>query len=335
MWKTSGCLTGKSKGTKKNKFTWAPAAIQEVVGQTQAPAAALQGQSPSLGPASASAPAGTIQYVDTAEKLEAAVAYIMATIQAGEEDTPAQTADAEFEPEPEPEPDDDSAIGTEKSVVAVGVKAGSEGLSLLQVGTTDAVFLFDCVALASQQYITAAYITTAIVFPLLANDEVIKVAFDMHQIAYLLAQNELTADAEFAGSFDIQLAIELLTSDPNHTFTECISQLHSAAETQQATGPGAYGRSTKSFDVRPLPPAARERAAKEMRDLLGIVPQLVEAVDPNVDAIIAASDLRAEAGAGSMSGSRQIAFDVPTPATNMSQNPLINSPLVLGLFVRS
>jgi len=319
IWKASGCLTG--KGGKKNKYVW----IQEVIQRTLVAARAAQAQTtstcglkaatsssfwkaatPAISGGSPSATAA-IQYIDSASKLEAAVQAIQDTVRfletsGGQPQTAGAGAGCEAA---EPRclfPEADSADHAQ-AVVAIGTKSGAGDLSLVQLATAETVYLFDCFSL------TKKAISTALA-PLCADPKVVKVAFDIHQTAFVLGI------AAIVGTADIQLAIELLTSDPARSFSECISQLQPASSAvrmppqMQQQQQQRASTADAGYDVRPLPATAKQRAAKDTRDLLGVWPRLLEALEPNMmAAVMEASDLRAALGATSLAGSRRIVFD--------------------------
>jgi stage III sporulation protein SpoIIIAA len=230
--------------------------------------------------------------VDTTDKLEAAVSAIL------------QFSSDEAEPDSHDTPTRSDA----DSAVAIGIKCGVNGLSVVLFATSENVFLFDCAALTVE-------IVVGALAGIYESNGMTKVAYDMHHIA----QSLVTTSLEFKGTFDIQLAIELLTGDPSSSFSECIAQLnpdYPAANLVHNQNPDANLaqrannrlKADASYDIRPLSPAAKERAAKEMRVLLGVYARLLEAEEASLDTIKTASDLRAEVGAKS-TGSRHIVFD--------------------------
>jgi len=197
--------------------------------------------------------------------------------------------------EPEPESGAASPSNESQRVIAIGTKSGAEDLSLVQVATSESVYLFDCISL------TAEAVATALA-AVCGDPAVTKLAFDIHQTAYVLG-----GSIGFAGTIDIQLAIELLTSDPSRSLSDCIAQLQPERQTQ--TQHPQRAAADPSYDMRPLSVLARQRAASEMQDLLGVWPRLLEAVESDLSGVQEASDLRAVSGASSETGSRQIVFD--------------------------
>eukprot|EP01043_Picozoa_sp_COSAG02_P021072 COSAG02_NODE_1059_length_14871_cov_5.877208_4_plen_926_part_00 len=281
LWKSSSCLTG--KGTKKHKYVWNHMAVERAL--AAAPAAPMQSQASAS--SLASVPPG-VQYIDTVEQLEAAVMAIADYVSVNEV----------RQVEPEIETAVDPSLTESQRVIAIGTKSGAEGLSLVQLATFETVYLFDCITLTAE--------TVALKLAALCCDpRVTKFAFDIHQAAYVFGDN-----IEFHGTFDIQLAIELLTSDPRHSLYECIAQLKPEQQQQTQTHQlQRIGAADPSCDARPLPALTKERAANEMRDLLSVWPRVLEAVESDLSDVQHASDLRAGVGASSDTGSRQIVFD--------------------------
>ena len=300
LWKASACLVG--KGTKKHTFVWNQAAIEQVLGlapaaSTQPPASDHEASSNVASPIRQH----NFELVDTADKLVVATQAITDCIRAS-----ASSTVPVAEPEPEPvfwcsssgvsgvRNETDSPRPTERKVViAIGTKSGAEDVSLVQLATSELAYLFDCVSLTTEAVATA-------LAPLCGDPAVTKVAFDIHQAAHVLGS------IGFAGTVDVQLAIELLTGDPSHSQSECIAQLQPE---RQKTRQPQRATADPSFDARPLPATARARAANEVQELLGIWPRLLEAVGSDLAGVQKASDLRAMAGALSGTGSRRIIFD--------------------------
>jgi stage III sporulation protein SpoIIIAA len=269
LWRSSGCLS--SKGTQKNPFAWNLRNVRSVL-ESKTPQ--QSGAPPDVKPCGS-----PFQYVDKTDKLEAAVAAILQS-----------TSD-----KAEPDSHDTPARNDAESAVAIGIKSGVNGLSLVMFATSEDVFLFDCAALTVE-------IVVGALAGIYESNGVTKVAYDMHHIAHSLVPTSF----EFKGTFDIQLAIELLTGDPSSSFSECIAQLNPDANLAQRADNRL--KADASYDIRPLSPAAKERAAREMRALLGVYPRLLEAEEASLNTIKTASDLRAEVGAKS-TGARHIVFD--------------------------
>jgi stage III sporulation protein SpoIIIAA len=286
LWKSSGCLSG--KGTKKNKFVWNKDAVQRVLGAapvTQTVASQQYAQA-SIDDSLTSG----IEYVDTVDKLEAAVQVIMTSV-------PSNAMGVDYM-------DSQSTTGT-NPVVAIGTKSGAEkNLSLVQLAISESAgYLFDCTSVGADVVVSA-------LAPLCGDPAVTKLAFDIHRTGYALSGEHTTRVCRFAGAVDIQLAIELLTSDPSHSMATCVAQLQPERAAQRPSQPRQSGAGHPSYDVRPLPASARKRAVSEIHSLLGVWPRLLEAVGSDLPAVQEASDLRAASGASSTSGSRRIVFDV-------------------------
>lgn len=299
VWMGAGWAEQAGKGTKKNKYVW----NQAVIARTLAayPAATLaqgvdRGTAPTAASAASLMPVATaaavvrLAYIDTLDTLEVAAEALQSIVHAASvvgtgADTEAPAVDQDLRPP--------------QCVVAIGTKFGAEGLcQVVQLATASSVYLFDCASLAAEA-------VAAALGPLCACKAVVKVAHDIHQTAHVLHR----LGVSFAGVADVQLAVELLTGHPSRSFSECLMQLHAEGTVDHKLGPKRTGATDASFNARPLPDAAKQRAAKEVEDLLGVWPLLLDAVGPEAAALQDASDLRAAAGAASVTGSRQIVFD--------------------------
>ena len=264
--KRMGCISGTSKS-----LVWDLKIVQSIV-EMGAVAAPAEGQlKERKSEVSGDIP---VTFIDSAEALDLVVMKFP------------------FNPLAKPQPYEDF-------VVAVDCEGVPESLFLIQVGTCNATYVFDCVKLGGKKVCESLR-------PLLTGPHVTKLFHDLHNDAVAISM--VGGVFPLSYTLDTQLAIEALTGNLHIGFNNMLQQLG------QDRHPLKNNLKNKMddghiFAQRPLPPDVLEYAALDVSLLVKAKESLFAVLGPSRPSIERASDRRAKMAPAS-GGARQMCFDV-------------------------
>jgi stage III sporulation protein SpoIIIAA len=183
--------------------------------------------------------------------------------------------------------------------VAIDCEGVPENMFLIQVGTAQATYVFDCVKLGVSVVCEA-------LAGMLMDADLMKLFHDLHKDAFALS--EIGGVAPLRGTMDTQLAMEALTGDLFMGFNQMLEQLGQ----QPHPSKHSFKKRMENCDLfakRPLPPDALKYAADDVSLLIKARKSLGSALGDKWNSVQRASDSRALMASQS-GGARQICFDV-------------------------
>jgi stage III sporulation protein SpoIIIAA len=187
----------------------------------------------------------------------------------------------------------------DKTVIAVDCEGVPDNLFLIQVGTMDSTYVFDCVKLGPQR-------VCEFLSPMLTDARVTKLFHDLHNDAAAFAN--IGAINQLEGTLDTQLAMESLTGELHVGFNQLMKNLNQKQHGSKHVMKGRM-QNGQLFAQRPLPRDVLKYAVDDVRLLIGAYDSLREKLGETWDWVQKASDLRARMAAAS-GGTRSICFDV-------------------------
>jgi stage III sporulation protein SpoIIIAA len=184
-------------------------------------------------------------------------------------------------------------------MVAIDCEGVPDNIFIVQVGTDNATYIFDCVKLGARLVCEA-------LAQMLMDADLTKLFHDLHKDASALS--EIGGVAPLRGTMDTQLAMEALTGELHVGFDSMLEQLGQ----QPHPSKRSFKKQMENGDLfakRPLPPDALKHAADDVSLLIKARESLCSALGDKWDSVQRASDSRALLALQN-SGARQLCFDV-------------------------
>eukprot|EP00051_Salpingoeca_urceolata_P025431 m.457510 g.457510 ORF g.457510 m.457510 type:complete len:980 (-) comp20333_c0_seq9:56-2995(-) len=194
----------------------------------------------------------------------------------------------------------DQSIATLQTagVLVMDCEGVPDALPLIQVATSEATFVFDCVTLGEKTVVGA-------LGPLLADETKLKVLHDLHQDVVALAR---VGDVQLHHVMDTQLAYEVLNGDPHAGLNKVLNDAGVKVHGSKYAMHRDMDRDSKLFERRPLAPRLAEYAALDVSLLLNSVSVLTERLScTQLQQVLRASQKRAQR-AVECGGHRHIGF---------------------------
>jgi stage III sporulation protein SpoIIIAA len=185
--------------------------------------------------------------------------------------------------------------------VSIGCQGAPKGLEVLQIATSQEIYLVDCQRIGGER-------ACALLGPLLANESYIKLVHDLHEDALMLHK---FGNTKVLGLLDTQLLAELVWKKSSFGFNEFLSKLDLPKHPSWEFFEGRKKSGIDPWSQRPIAPVSLEHAALEVACLQNAAKQIFSLLGLNqqkLDKLLVASTSRANHSI-KRSGSRAVCFD--------------------------
>jgi stage III sporulation protein SpoIIIAA len=183
--------------------------------------------------------------------------------------------------------------------VAVDCEGLKDHLCLIQVGTKNCVYIFDCVKLGPRE-------VGQVLVGLFTSKSILKVFHDAHQDAYALAK--YGGIEQLVNILDTQLVMEEITGRTNVNLNAMLDHMKSKKNPLNDQMKSRMRDNASLFTSRPIPPDVIEYAAYDVWVLMEVKETLMEHLGEQFGGIQRASDLRATTSVMN-EGRRLLSFD--------------------------